>query len=337
MKRTLESLVFALALSSAGCVTTNTPNNTLPILVSGQTADGKYDSLDNYVDVAAIPGLKDANYLIMSESKYKTPDGKEIILHSLGTAVLYKDVGDKTYLVTANHVVKNEDVLRDFFGKEYKKLSEKFFLLDDSQADRLQDLLRKSSETQESGKFYFEDSSGKKRELKNIVRTSEDIAIAVKIIKPREVKTSAYNEADDVAIISVPKLAHQPLVYALGNSDELQTQNLVYVVGWPLGLVKNVTQGHVTSVNDSLLVRSDPQANFIFDASISPGNSGGAIFAVRDGKFELIGITDATYTGANDLYIGVKINSIKDVFKGDSIRCSDGWKCNLSLPYELKL
>ncbi|GEM_PF-3940872 len=336
MKRALESLVVALALSSTGCAS-NMSNSTISTPVSGQAADGKYDSLDNYVNVVDIPALKDSNYMVMSESKYKTPDGKEVILHSLGTAVLYKDVGDKTYLATAYHVMKNEDTLYDFFGKEYKRLSEKFYLLDDREVDRLQDLLRKSSETEENGNFYFEDSSGKKKPLKNIVRTSEDIAIAVKIIKPAEVKTSAYNEANDVAIISVPKLNHQPLVYALGNSDELQTQNIVYVVGWPLGLIKNLTQGHISSVHDSRLIRADPDANFIFDASISPGNSGGAIFAVRDGKFELIGITDATYTGANDLYIGVKINSLNDVFKGNSIRCTNGWKCNLSLPYELKL
>ena len=335
MKRTLEAVVAALALSSAGCVT-NT--STLPAYapINGQVQDGKYDSLDNYVNVADIQGLKDASYMVISESKYKDPKGETVTFHSLGTAVIYKDVGNKTYLITANHVVQNEDVLYDFFGRKYEKLSEKFYLLDDDQVGRFHHLLRRSS-AEETGKYYLEDSSGNKKELKNIIRTSKEMAIILNVIKPKEVKTVAYQPTKDLAIISVPKLDHQALIYSVGNSKELQTQNLVYVTGWPLGLIKNVTQGHVTSVNDSALARDDPEADFIFDASISPGNSGGAIFAVRDGKFELVGITSAMYLGSNDLYIGVKINPVPEVFKGNSIRCSNGWKCNLSSPYELKL
>ncbi|MEK6905897.1 MAG: S1C family serine protease, partial [Nanoarchaeota archaeon] len=95
--------------------------------------------------------------------------------------------------------------------------------------------------------------------------------------------------------------------------------------------------GYVTSENDSRLLDKNYENAFIFDASISPGNSGGGIFAVRDGKFELVGITSAMYMGANDLYIGVKINGVSEVFKRNSIRCVDGWKCNFSSSEELKL
>src|SRR3989344_328395 len=344
MNRTLESLVVALALTSTGCATT-TSNSAISTPVSGQTADGKYDSLDNYVNIADIPRIKDANYMIISEATYKTPDNKEITLHSLGTGVLYKDIGTKTYLVTANHVVQNDDVIQDILGREYKKLSEKFYLLDDDQVERVQSFLRKSSGEESSGIFYLGNPSKKmyvsslknEEEMKQYIKTSAGLAALIKVVKPQEVKVNAANDDKDLAIISVPKLDHQSLPYSIGNSDELQTQNLVYVVGWPLGLLKNVTRGNVTSVEDSKLVRADTQTRFIFDAAISPGNSGGAIFAVRDGKFELVGLTSAMYLGSNDLDIGVKINSVNEIFKGNSIRCSSGWKCNLSMPYELKL
>ncbi|MEK6940203.1 MAG: S1C family serine protease [Nanoarchaeota archaeon] len=336
MKRTLESLVVALAFSSTGCAATAMSNSALSTPISGQTADGKYDSVDNYVNVADIQALRDSNYMIISESKYKGPDGKEVTLQSFGTGVVYQDVGNKTYLVTAYHVMANEKEVYDFFGRKYELLSEKFYLLDDDQVERFQSLLRKSSESEE-GKFYLKNGAGIKREAKNIILASKELGALLNVIKPREVKTMAYNSGKDLAIVSVPKLDHKPLAYTIGDSRELQTQNIVYVVGWPLGLVKNVTQGHITSVNDSPLANSQPETNFIFDASISGGNSGGAVFAVRDGKFELIGITDATYLGANDLYVGVKINPVKEIFKENSIRCSSGWKCNLSQPYELKL
>lgn len=328
MKRTLKSLVAVLALSGSACAAHTTPI-TANIPVTGQSQDRAYDSLDNLVNVADIPALREASYMVISESKYKDPDGKTVVFDSLGTAVLYKDVGDKSYLATAHHVVYNEDIVFDFFGGKYEKISEEFYLLDDKQAEHLQSLLRDSAEDQEIGKFYFKDDSGRWIELKNILRFSnDDDSLPLDKIKAKKIKTAALNESKDLAVISVEKLVHQSPAYVVGNAQELQVQNILYVTGWPLGLVKTVTQGHITSANDSVLARVDPEANFIFDSSISPGNSGGGIFAVRDGKFELVGITSAMYIGANDLYIGVKINPITEVFKGDSLHCGKGWKCD---------
>ncbi len=335
MKHTLTALVAALALNGAGCATNTYTIAYPPVAVAGH--DGKYDSIDDYVDREDIDKIKDANYMVISESKYENPKGEIETLHSLGTAVLHSDVGRRTYLVTANHVVQNEPELFDFFGNKYKLLSEKFYLLDDHDVDVLHLALRKAVEAQEHKQFYAEDSSGTKRVLSHIVETSDEFASIIKVMKPRKVKTNAHNEEKDLAIISVRKLPHQPLVYSLGKVKELQVQNIVYVVGWPRGILKNVTQGHITSVNYSKLLREDAETALIFDASVSPGNSGGGIFAVRDGKFELVGITSAVFLGANDVNIGVKIDSVSEVFKGGSISCSKGWECNLSSPYELKL
>ena len=332
----LESLVVALTLSATGCAvnTSNLSVHNAPVAA----VDRKYDSVDNNINPEDLPKLKDASYMIISESKYKDPKGETVTLHSLGTAVIYKDVGNKTYLATANHVVENEKVRYDLFGKKYELLSEKFYLLEDDEVDRLQGLLRKLSAVTQQQKFYVEDSYGNKKESLNyILRTSNEMAVVLNVIKPKTIKTVAQNEAKDLAVISVPLLQHKPLPYSIGNAEELQVQNKVYKIGFPLGLLENVTDGHVTSVNDSRLVREDVETAFISNAATSPGNSGGGVFAVRDGKLELVGITSAMYIGGNALNIDVKINGISDVFKGNSIRCSKGWKCNLSAPYELKL
>jgi len=335
----LESLVVALALSATGCAV-NTSNLSVHN-ASLAAVDGKYDSVDDNIDPADPPRLKDASYMVISESKYKNPQGETVTFHSLGTAVIYKDVGKNTYLATANHVVQNEKVMYDWFGRKYGLLSEQFYLLEDSQVDRLHNLLRRLSVNNAESKFYVdhaEDALGNRRETLNyVIRTSDEMGVSLNIIKPQKVKRVAQNEDKDLAVISVPKLNHQPMPYSIGNADELQRQNLVYVIGWPLGLLENVTQGHITSVDDSRLVREDPENAFISDAQISPGNSGGGIYAVRDGKLELVGITSAMYLGGNSLFIGVKINGISDVFKENSIRCTNGWKCDRSTPYELKL
>lgn len=338
MKRTLEALVATLALSTVGCATNSSNLSAYAPSVNNQIADGKLDSVDDNVNPEEVQKLPQFSYMVISESKYKTSSGEELTLHSLGTANIYKDLGNKTYLSTANHVVQNEEVLFSLFKGRLEKVSEQFYLLEDDEVDRLHNLLRRSSASNRYQQLYVEDSSGNRKEPSNyIIHTSDELKSLLKIINPKKIKTVAQNEKKDLAVISVPKLQHPPLPYSIGNADDLQTQNLVYVIGWPGGLFENVTQGHITAVNDSRLVRADPKTNFIFDASISPGNSGGGIFAVRDGRLELVGITSAMYFGGNDLYIGVKINGISDVFKGNSIRCANGWKCNLSSPYELKL
>lgn len=322
IKHTLEALVLALAVGSTHCAT-NTTTITIP---ASSSHDGKYDSIDNDVNQEDIDKLKSVSYMVISESKYKTAEGEEVAFHSIGTAVMYRNTEEKTYMVTANHVVENEEVMYDFFGRKYEKLSEQFFLLEDQEVDTLHDCLRRLSETKENA-FYIKDSSGKKKEVLNyIVRTSQEMAVILDLLRPQKIEIVAQNETKDLAIISVPKLS-QSLPYAIGNAAELQTQNIVYVTGWPLGLVKNVTQGHITSVHDSRLDREDIETTFLSDAAISPGNSGGGIFAVRDGKFELVGITTARYIGGDAMYIGVKINGISDVFKEESILCIDEWTC----------
>jgi len=342
MKRTLEALVASLTLFSTACVTNSSSLTAYaPAGTTTQTPDGKYDSVDDLVNPEETQKLPDFSYMVISESKYKNPKGEIETFHSLGTANITKDIGNRTYLDTANHVVQNEKVMYDWFGRKYELLSEKFYLLEDDQVDRLHNLLRKLSVNSVEGKFYvdqMEDQSGNRRETLNyIIRTSAEMGASLKIIKPKKIKTVAQNGDKDLAIISVPKLEHPPLNYSIGNAEELQRQNIVYVVGWPLGLVENLTQGHITSVNDARLVREDVETAFLFDAQISPGNSGGSIYAVRDGKLERVGITSAMYVGGNSMFIGVKINGISDVFKGDTIRCDKGWKCNLSSPHELKL
>lgn len=342
MKRTLEAVVGALALSMAGCaantsaVTAGVPSSSVPAVT------GRYDSVDDLLNLEDVRKLAGANYMVISESKYKDSEGKEIVLHSLGTAVVYKDIGSKTYLATANHVVQNEEVLFSFFRGKLEKVSEQFYLLEDDEVELLQDTLRELAESREKQRvrqeLYVEDHLGNKKNPANyIIHTSSEIASVLSVLKPKKIKAAAQNETKDLAVISVPKLKYSPLPYSIGNSNDLERQNLLVVVGFPGGLFKNVNRGHITSVDDSRLVRADPKSAFIFDASISPGNSGGGIFAVRDGKLELVGITSAMYLGGNDLYVGVKINGISEVFKGNNLSCEKGWKCNLSSPYELKL
>jgi len=56
------------------------------------------------------------------------------------------------------------------------------------------------------------------------------------------------------------------------------SKRIVYTTGWPIGLVENVTRGHVSSINDSMSTRNDH------------GNSGGAVFYLREGQLYMAGV-----------------------------------------------
>lgn len=338
-KITLGALV--LALSSNGCSVAASHNTALnPSNIENKNLDkssDSFDSIDDYVDVSKLSNLLASTYMVISESEYTAPSGKIETFHSLGSSELYKDIKDRTYLVTANHVVDNEDEMFDFFGRKYTKKSETFYLLEDDQVHVLQRALRVLTQSKVEDRLYLMNRYEQKQELNMVIRTSESMKALLSLIKPRKVRVDAANESKDIAIISVKDLRHNPIAYDIGDAQKIKAQNIVFVTGWPLGLVKNLNRGFVTYENDSFLVEENPKSRFIFDASISPGNSGGGIYAFNKDRFKLIGVTSAMYRGGNDLYIGIKINAVSDIFKGDSITCSKGWECNKSLPYEIKL
>lgn len=73
--------------------------------------------------------------------------------------------------------------------------------------------------------------------------------------------------------------------YKWGNSDELEWGNFVYIFGYPLHN-KTISSGIVSKSE------SENQKNFIIDANVNRGSSGGLVVAIRDGSpnYELVGI-----------------------------------------------
>ena len=136
MKRKLEALVAVLAISANGCATTTNNLSSFPPTTDGKSLDQEYDSVDDLLRPEDVRRLADSNYMVISESKYQDSEGKEKMVHSIGTAVVYKNIGSKSYLATANHVVENEEALFSFYNGQINKLekvSEQFYLLEDDE------------------------------------------------------------------------------------------------------------------------------------------------------------------------------------------------------------
>lgn len=137
--------------------------------------------------------------------------------------------------------------------------------------------------------------------------------------EPLPVREVDHNESLDIAILKIVGDEDNPRKFAhlsLGDSDQVETGELVFAVGNPFGFKGTVTQGIISAKNRRL---SDSSAElFQTNTIINPGNSGGPLVNIRG---EVIGINTAIYSGAQQtgLWQGVGLaiasNDVRDVLE----------------------
>ena len=119
---------------------------------------------------------------------------------------------------------------------------------------------------------------------------------------------------DDITIFKVPDgLQLNSFPYNIGNSDELQVGNFLYIIGNPMNYGINVREGIVSSmVAPEAIAAILPRFEnaFMISNGVNPGDSGTPVIAIRDGQFELVGLSQGIFTNAQNLSWAIKINPI---------------------------
>ena len=119
---------------------------------------------------------------------------------------------------------------------------------------------------------------------------------------------------DDIAIFRVPDdLQLNSFPYGIGNSDELQVGNFLYVIGNPMNYGINVREGIVSSMMAPEAIATilpHYENAFMISNGVNPGDSGTPVIAIRDGKYELVGLSQGIFTNAQNLSWAIKINAI---------------------------
>jgi len=116
----------------------------------------------------------------------------------------------------------------------------------------------------------------------------------------------------DIAVLRIPKPEQGTLpAVKLGDSDLVRVGEDVMALGSPLGLEQSLTRGIVSAINRVL-----PPASFTLqqpliqvDTPINPGNSGGPLLNRRG---EVVGITTAIMSNAQNIGLAVPINQAKE-------------------------
>lgn len=117
----------------------------------------------------------------------------------------------------------------------------------------------------------------------------------------------------DIAVLKLPPQEKYAFV-VMGNSDAVQTGEMVLAMGSPHGLARSVSMG-IVSMTDRYL--EDQRGvisvfnNFIqTDAAINQGNSGGPLVNL---KGEVIGINSRMLVGAENVGFAIPINIAREV------------------------
>jgi len=95
--------------------------------------------------------------------------------------------------------------------------------------------------------------------------------------------------AADLALIQLERLPAIAEISELGDSDDVQVGDQVFVVGAPFGISHTLTVGHISArrVTEELFGGILPTEQFQTDTAINEGNSGGPMFNMRG---EVVGI-----------------------------------------------
>ncbi len=118
----------------------------------------------------------------------------------------------------------------------------------------------------------------------------------------------------DVALFRLPEgLSLKSFPYRMGNSDDLQVGNFVYLVGNPMNIGINVREGIVSSLKAPAIVsrlNAVAENAFMVSNGLNPGDSGTPVIAIRDGVYELVGLSQGTFQTSQRLGWAIRINNI---------------------------
>ena len=135
----------------------------------------------------------------------------------------------------------------------------------------------------------------------HVIRGGQDITVALADKREFKAKVLLADPHTDLAVLKIDTHGEKLPVIEFGDSDRVETGDLVLAVGDPFGVGQTVTMGIVSALARTNVEDGNYSYFIQTDAAINPGNSGGAL-VTSDGR--LIGINTAIFSRTGD-YAGI--------------------------------
>ncbi|MDG5816357.1 trypsin-like peptidase domain-containing protein [Chitinispirillales bacterium ANBcel5] len=150
----------------------------------------------------------------------------------------------------------------------------------------------------------------------HVVANSEELTIHLLDKTVLSAKIIGSDSLTDVALLQITDDIPNDLPVAyLGDSDELQSGDMVAAIGSPFGLTSSITSGIVSALQRRVGLELAYQ-NFIqTDAAINPGNSGGALVNLDGAVIGINTLIFSTTGGFMGIGLAIPINLAKRVME----------------------
>jgi len=146
----------------------------------------------------------------------------------------------------------------------------------------------------------------------HVIDGADEVRIALADGREHDSRVVLRDERSDLAVLQINDGGEFPAL-AFGNSDALETGDLVLAIGNPFGVGQTITSGIVSAVARNRVGVSDFGFFIQTDAAINPGNSGGALVNMSG---ELVGINTAIFTrsgGSNGIGFAIPADMVRAV------------------------
>ena len=225
-------------------------------------------------------GLYDNHNAFVNESNYsleKILESTELIKSEMKYSITYKDLDGKL-------ISTKESAQSVFTGVVLEKRGGKAYILTAFHSvDYKADLDKIKQGFQSKEPFQSLDLQKIDYKIYSVKENNKQINF----------KTVASNKELDVALLEAddPK-EFKKFPYNIGKSNDLREGDFIWAIGNPLGFLKNyILKGNVSNLNFI-----DQNEWFMAGFDIQKGYSGGPVIAIRDGAYELVGISIAGLT-----------------------------------------
>jgi len=156
-------------------------------------------------------------------------------------------------------------------------------------------------------------ADGKVLTAAHVVQTADVVGVEFASGERVEATILASDPAADIALLQVSGVPESVRAAKLGNSDETQTGDQIFVVGAPFGISRTLTVGYVSARRrpNGTFGSMESAEMFQTDAAINSGNSGGPMFNLSG---EVIGIVSGIVTrsgGSEGLGFAVTSNTAR--------------------------